>query len=111
MEQDLITLTDPDISTHELAAVANVLKSSRLSAGPVVENFEAAFALSLGRRYGIAVASGTIGLMVSLRALGIGPATRLSPVLTPGTRLPTPLRWWGPRRFLPILITGLAPWR
>lgn len=73
MEQDLITLTDPDISTHELAAVANVLKSSRLSAGPLVERFEAAFAESLGRRYGIAVASGTVGLMVSLRALGIGP--------------------------------------
>lgn len=73
MENDLITLTDPDISTHELAAVANVLKSSRLSAGPLVEQFEAAFAESLGRRYGIAVASGTIGLMVSLRALGIGP--------------------------------------
>ena len=35
--------------------------------------FEAAFAHSLGRRYGISVASGTIGLMVSLRALGIGP--------------------------------------
>jgi perosamine synthetase len=73
MEQDWITLTDPDISTHELAAVASVLKSSRISTGSVVHNFEAAFAHSLGRRYGIAVASGTIGLMVSLRAMGIGP--------------------------------------
>ncbi|HAN56038.1 MAG TPA: aminotransferase DegT, partial [Betaproteobacteria bacterium] len=73
MEPDWITLTDPDISTHELVVVTNVLKSSRLSAGPVVEQFEDAFAEHLGRRYGIAVASGTIGLMVSLRALGIGP--------------------------------------
>ena len=72
MEEDWIALTDPDISTHELAAVANVLKSSRLSAGPVVEQFEDAFAESLGRSYAIAVSSGTIGLMVSLRALGIG---------------------------------------
>ena len=73
MDEDWITLTDPDISTHEMEAVINVLKSSRLSAGPVVEQFEAAFAESLGRSYGIAVASGTTGLMVSLRALGIGP--------------------------------------
>lgn len=73
MEEDWIPLTDPDISTHELAAVASVLKSSRISAGPVVEQFEDAFAESLGRSYGIAVASGTIGLMVSLRAMGIGP--------------------------------------
>ena len=73
MEQDWIALTDPDISSHELAAVADVLKSSRLSAGPVVERFEAEFAESLGRSYGIAVASGTTALMVSLRAMGIGP--------------------------------------
>ena len=73
MEQDWIALTDPDISSHELAAVTDVLKSSRLSAGPLAERFEAEFAESLGRRYGIAVSSGTVGLMVSLRALGIGP--------------------------------------
>lgn len=73
MEQDWIALTDPDISSHELAAVSNVLKSSRLSAGPVVERFEAEFAESLGRSYGIAMASGTAALMVSLRAMGIGP--------------------------------------
>ena len=72
MDQDWITFTDPDISSHELAAVSNVLQSSRLSAGPVVEQFEAAFAESLGRSYAIAVSSGTAGLMVSLRALGIG---------------------------------------
>ena len=72
MEEDWIALTDPDISTHELAAVSSVLKSSRLSAGPLVGQFEDAFAESLGRNYAIAVSSGTIGLMVSLRAMGIG---------------------------------------
>lgn len=73
MEQDLITLTDPDISSCELEAVANVLKSPRLSAGPMVERFEAVFSESLGRTYGITVSSGTVALMVSLRAMGIGP--------------------------------------
>ena len=72
MEEDWISLTDPDISTHELAAVTNVLKSSRLSAGPVVEQFEAAFAESLGRSYAIAVSGGTIVLMVCFRAMGLG---------------------------------------
>lgn len=71
MKPDWIPLTDPDISTHELAAVAGVLKSSRLSAGPLAQHFEEEFAASLGRKHGIAVASGTIALMVSLRALGI----------------------------------------
>ncbi len=73
MEQDWIALTDPDISVSELEAVANVLKSPRLSAGPVVERFEAVFAESLGRTYGIAVSGSTIALMVTLRAMGIGP--------------------------------------
>lgn len=72
MSEDWIPLTDPDISLCELEAVTNVLKSPRLSAGPVVERFEDVFADSLGRRYGIAVSSGTVALMVSLRALGIG---------------------------------------
>ena len=72
-QEEWIALTDPDISAHELDAVTEVLKSSRLSAGPVVERFEAEFAASLGRQYGIAVSSGSIALMVSLRAMGIGP--------------------------------------
>lgn len=71
--EDWIVLTDPDISQTELDAVAEVLKSSRISAGEVVEKFEDAFAESLDRRYGIAVANGTAALMVALRALGIGP--------------------------------------
>lgn len=71
-QDDWIALTDPDISSAELLAVVNVLKGSRISAGPVVEQFEADFAESLGRKYGVAVSSGTAGLMISLRAMGIG---------------------------------------
>lgn len=68
-----ILLSDPDISMAELEAVENVLKSPRLSAGPLVEAFESAFADYLGRQHAVAVSSATLGLMLSLRAYGIGP--------------------------------------
>ncbi|MGV8891568.1 MAG: DegT/DnrJ/EryC1/StrS family aminotransferase [Burkholderiaceae bacterium] len=73
MEQKWIKLTDPDISMAEIDAVNAVMRSPRLSAGPQVEAFENAFAQYLGRAYGVAVASGTLGLMLSLKAMGIKP--------------------------------------
>lgn len=73
MDEGWINLTDPDMSLAEIDAVSAVLKSPRLSAGPRLEAFEDEFAEYVGRRYGIAVSSGTLGLMLSLRALGIGP--------------------------------------
>lgn len=68
-----IPLSDPDITTAELAAVDAVLRSPRISTGPVVEAFEAAFAAYVGRKYAVAVPSGTLGLLLALRAYGIGP--------------------------------------
>jgi dTDP-4-amino-4,6-dideoxygalactose transaminase len=68
-----ILLSDPDISLSELEAVEEVLKSPRLSAGPTVEAFEEAFAQYLGRKHVVAVSSATIGLMLALKAYGIGP--------------------------------------
>lgn len=73
MDDDWIPLADPDMSRAEIDAVSAVLKSSRVSAGPRLEAFEDEFADYVGRRYGVAVASGTLGLMLGLRALGIGP--------------------------------------
>jgi len=68
-----IVLSDPDITLAEIEAVDQVMRSARLSNGPVVEEFEQAFAAYVGRRYAIAVPSGTIGLLVALKACGIGP--------------------------------------
>ncbi len=73
MSQSWIPLSDPDISLAELDAVSTVLKSPRLSQGPVVEAFESAFASYLGRKYAVAVSSGTMGLVLCLRAYGVGP--------------------------------------
>jgi perosamine synthetase len=72
-ESGSIVLSDPDITQAELDAVQNVLSGSRVSNGPVVEKFEAAFGEYLGRRYAIAVPSGTSGLLLTLVGLGIGP--------------------------------------
>jgi dTDP-4-amino-4,6-dideoxygalactose transaminase len=68
-----IPLSDPDITTAEIEAVEATLRSPRLSNGAVVERFEAAFAAYLGRKYAVAVPSGTLGLMIALKAYGIGP--------------------------------------
>ena len=70
---DLIPLSDPDITLDDIAAVEAVLRSSRLSSGPVMEAFEAAFAAYLGRKYAVAAPSGTMGLLLALAAYEIGP--------------------------------------
>ena len=73
VDDSFIPLSDPDISTTEIEAVNAVLRSPRLSGGSVVEAFEAAFAAYLGRKYALAVPSGTIGLLLALKAHEIGP--------------------------------------
>ncbi|MGX4769173.1 DegT/DnrJ/EryC1/StrS family aminotransferase [Bradyrhizobium guangdongense] len=67
-----IPLSDPDVTLAEIAAVDTVLRSPRLSSGPLADEFEAAFAAYVGRAYAISVPSGTIGLMLALKAYGIG---------------------------------------
>ncbi|MGE0113762.1 MAG: DegT/DnrJ/EryC1/StrS family aminotransferase [Steroidobacteraceae bacterium] len=68
-----IPLSDPDVTQAELDAVSAALCSPCLSHGPRVEAFEAAFAQYAGRKYAIAVSGSTIGLLLALRAHGIGP--------------------------------------
>lgn len=68
---NLIPLSDPDISLFELDFVAAKLKSPRLSHGPMVETFEESFATYIGRKHAIAVQSGTMGLLLGLKASGI----------------------------------------
>lgn len=67
-----IALTDPDMTQSELDAAAAALSSQRLSQGPRVEAFEEAFARHTGRKHAVAVGSGTAGLLLALRAHGIG---------------------------------------
>lgn len=55
------------------AAIQRVLDRGQFILGPEAEVFEREVAAYCGARYGIAVASGTDALVLSLRALGIGP--------------------------------------
>jgi dTDP-4-amino-4,6-dideoxygalactose transaminase len=71
--EDLICLSDPDITTAELEALVMTLRSSQLSAGPLVNEFEKAMARWVGREHGAAVASGTLGACLAFKVLGIGP--------------------------------------
>jgi len=73
MDVSFVPLSDPDITSAELSAVEALLCSPRLSNGPITEEFEQAFASYVGRSYAVAVPSGTIGLLLALKALGIGP--------------------------------------
>ena len=73
VDDSFIPLSDPDITLAEIEAVDSAMRSPRLSSGATVEVFEAAFATYVGRKYAIAVPSGTLGLLFALRAYGIGP--------------------------------------
>jgi perosamine synthetase len=67
-----IPLARPDIGDRELELVTQVLRSDVLALGPFAPRFEAAIAAVAGRREGIACSSGTAGLHMGVRALGIG---------------------------------------
>jgi len=66
-----VPLSNPDLIEEDAAAVAAVLRSDRLSIGPIVEQFEDAVAKKAACKYGIAVNSGTSGLHLCVRAMGI----------------------------------------
>ena len=66
-----ISLSKPDITEKEFAAVKEVLNSSILSIGPKVKEFEKKLADYIGVKYAVAVNSGTSGLHLCVRSLGI----------------------------------------
>ena len=72
MDVDLISLFEPDCGERDIELVSAVLRSARWGDGPMVEAFETAFAQWVGRKHAVAVASGTLGTWIALRALGIG---------------------------------------
>jgi dTDP-4-amino-4,6-dideoxygalactose transaminase len=68
----VIPLSRPIIGAEEQEAVARVLASGMLAAGPEVEAFEHEFAAYCGVGHAIAVANGTVALQLGLWALGVG---------------------------------------
>jgi dTDP-4-amino-4,6-dideoxygalactose transaminase len=69
---DSIPLAKPELGEREQELVLEVLRSGRLSLGPVQRRFERAFADYLGVPDAVAVSSGTAALHLGVRALGWG---------------------------------------
>jgi perosamine synthetase len=68
----VIPLAKPVIGPREEELVLEVLRSGQLSLGPRVPAFEEAFAARIGAPHASAVSSGTTGLHLALRAVGVG---------------------------------------
>ena len=67
-----IPLARPETGAREEELVLEVLRSGRLSLGPMGERFERDLATWLGVEDAVAVSSGTTGLHLGVRALGWG---------------------------------------
>jgi perosamine synthetase len=68
-----IPLAKPEVGAREEELALEVLRSGRLSLGPMRERFEHEFAVWLGVEDAVAVSSGTTALHLGVRALGWGP--------------------------------------
>ncbi len=71
MAEQPIPLAKPVLGEAEERAVIEVLRSGQLSLGPKLGEFERRFASRLGAPHVSAVSSGTAGLHLALRAVGV----------------------------------------
>lgn len=67
-----IPLANPDITDLERNAVMEVLKTTSLSLGPKLPEFEGVIAEYTGVKYAVAMSSGTAVLHCLIKAMGIG---------------------------------------
>jgi perosamine synthetase len=68
----IVPMARPSIGDRERELVEEVLASGVLALGPFARQFEEAIASLVDRTYGVACSSGTAGLHMAIRALGIG---------------------------------------
>jgi perosamine synthetase len=66
-------LSAPYFDAREEELVLEVIRSGRLSLGPMVDRFEELFAERVDAGHAAAVSSGTAGLHLALRMAGVGP--------------------------------------
>jgi dTDP-4-amino-4,6-dideoxygalactose transaminase len=69
---EVIPLARPVLGEQEERALVEVLRSGQLSLGPRLPEFERQFAAFVGAPLASAVSSGTSGLHLALRAVGVG---------------------------------------
>ena len=70
-DEERIPLARPVLGRAEEHAAIEVMRSGRLSLGPRTAQFEQAFAARVGAGFASAVSSGTAGLHLALRAVGV----------------------------------------
>src|SRR5947209_4510067 len=75
-----IPMSSPDITQAEIDVINEVLRTSYLSIGPKIVQFEKDFAQYIGTPYAAGVNSGTSGLHLAMIAAGI---TEGDEVITP----------------------------
>jgi perosamine synthetase len=71
VSSEAIPLAQPVLGSEEEERVLEVLRSGRLSLGPLLGEFEEAFAARIGAAHASAVSSGTAGLHLALRGVGV----------------------------------------
>jgi len=72
--QNFIPVNEPLLDGNEKKYLAECIESRWISSeGPFVKRFEKDFADTVGRKFGISVANGSVALDVAITALGIGP--------------------------------------
>lgn len=83
MNRTKIPLVRTLIGEEEVSAVASVMRSGQLAAGPEVQAFEKEFAEMCGVRHAVAVNSGTAAIHCALDAIEVGPGDEV--ITTPFT--------------------------
>jgi dTDP-4-amino-4,6-dideoxygalactose transaminase len=85
--ETFLSFQPPAIGPEEIAAVTDTLESGWLTSGPRAAQLEERLAELAGARHGVALASGTAAMHLSLAGLGIGPGDEVitSPITWPAT--------------------------
>jgi len=68
----IIPHSRPSIDQSDIEAVSEVLNTGKIAQGDKVKEFENALAHYVGRKFGVAVSSGTAALHLALLSLGVG---------------------------------------
>ena len=79
----VIPVAKPSLGEAEARAAYEAVRSGWISQGPLVEQFEQAFAACHGKRFGVCCNSGTTALHLALKAAEVGPGDEVVlPALT-----------------------------
>ncbi|MCD6280978.1 MAG: aminotransferase class I/II-fold pyridoxal phosphate-dependent enzyme [Deltaproteobacteria bacterium] len=77
---EFIPMSRPYLGDEEIEAVSEVLRSGWITTGPKCSEFEKMFAEFVGTPYALSVSSGTAGMHLVLKLMGVGPGDE---VVTP----------------------------